>query len=156
MWANRTKEWKIARDHKNRLIEEAKRSAKLKRAATKLMGNSRAEKKFLYALTSTALRNKIKNINEQYRQDKETLFKKYQPQQWADWLRRKATEGDTEALAALRARAAAQGLKGNVVGAGGGRRMQSAVKANQDSITKKGHDHLQSGCVSHQWMMATS
>ena len=138
MGANRTREWKIARDHKNRLIEEAKRSAKLKRAATKLMGNSREEKKLLYSLTSTALRNKIKNINEQYRQDKETLFKKYQPQQWADWLRRKATEGDTEALAALRAREAAQGLKGNVVGAGSGRRMTSNVKASQDSVTKKG------------------
>lgn len=138
MGANRTREWKITRDHKNRLIEEAKRSAKLKRAATKLMGNSREEKKLLYSLTSTALRNKIKNINEQYRQDKETLFKKYQPQQWADWLRRKATEGDTEALAALRAREAAQGLKGNVVGAGSGRRMMSDVKAKQDSITKKG------------------
>jgi hypothetical protein len=136
--ANRTKEWKITRDHKNRLIEEAKRSAKLKRAATKLMGNSREEKKLLYSLTSTALRNKIKNINEQYRQDKEILFKKYQPQQWADWLRRKATEGDTEALAALRAREAAQGLKGNVVGADRSRQMMSDVKANQDSITKKG------------------
>jgi hypothetical protein len=138
MGANRTKEWKITRDHKNRLIEEAKRSAKLKRAATKLMGNSRAEKKLLYSLTSTALRKEIKNINEQYRQDKETLFKKYPPQQWADWLRRKATEGDTEALAALRAREAAQGLKGNVVGAGGDQRMKSNVKASQDSITKKG------------------
>ncbi len=136
--ANRTREWKITRDHKNRLIEEAKRSAKLKRAATQLMGNSRAEKKLLYALTSTALRNKLKNINEQYRQDKETLFKKYPPQQWVDWLRRRATEGDTEALAALRAREAAQGLKGNVVGAASGRRMQSAVKASQDSVTKKG------------------
>ena len=102
------------------------------------MGNSRAEKKLLYALTSTALRNKLKNINEQYRLDKETLFKKHPPQQWADWLRRQATAGDTEALAALRARAAAQGLKGNVVGAGSGRRMQSAVKAKQDSVTKKG------------------
>lgn len=138
MGANRTREWKIARDHKNRLIEEAKRSAKLKRAATKLMGNSREEKKLLYSLTSTVLRNKIKNINEQYRQDKETLFKKYQPQQWADWLRRKATAGDTEALAALRAREAAQGLKGNVVGAGSDQRMTSNVKASQDSVTKKG------------------
>ena len=44
MWANRTREWQLAREHKNRLIEEAKRSAKLKRAATQLMGNSRAEK----------------------------------------------------------------------------------------------------------------
>ncbi|MDD5494464.1 MAG: relaxase/mobilization nuclease domain-containing protein [Dehalococcoidia bacterium] len=136
--ANRTREWKIARDHKNRGIEEAKRSAKLKRAAIKLMGSSRAEKKLLYSLTSTALRNKIKTINEQYRQDKETLFKKYQPQQWADWLRSQATEGDTEALAALRAREAAQGLKGNVVGAGGDQRMRSNVKASQDSVTKKG------------------
>jgi len=138
MGANRTREWKMTLNHKNRLIEGAKRSAKLKRAATKLMGNSREEKKLLYLLTSMALRNKIKNINEQYRQDKETLFKKYQPQQWADWLRRKATEGDTEALAALRAREAAQGLKGNVVGAGGDQRMTSNVKASQDSVTKKG------------------
>jgi hypothetical protein len=138
MGANRTREWQFAREHKNRRIEEAKRSAKLKRAATKLMGNSRAEKKLLYALTSTVLRNKIKNINAQYRQDKETLFKKYQPQQWADWLRRQASAGDTEALAALRARAAAQGLNGNVVGADGDQLVKSAVKANQDSVTKKG------------------
>ncbi|MDD5112905.1 MAG: relaxase/mobilization nuclease domain-containing protein [Methylobacter sp.] len=138
MGAKRTREWKIIRDHRNRLIEEAKRSAKLKRAATQLMGHSRDEKKLLYALTSTTLRNKLKNINEQYRQDKETLFKKYQPQQWADWLRRQASAGDAEALAALRAREAAQGLKGNVVGAGSDQRVQSAVKANPDSVTKKG------------------
>jgi hypothetical protein len=138
MGANRSRALNIARDHKNRLIEEAKRSAKLKRAATKLIGNSRTEKKLLYSLTSATLKNKIKNINEQYRLDKETLFNKYQSQQWADWLRRKATEGDTEALAALRAREAVQGLKGNVVGAGGDQRMKSAVKVNQDSVTKKG------------------
>jgi hypothetical protein len=138
MCANRSRAWNIARDHKNRLIEEAKRSAKLKRAATKLIGNSRAEKKLLHTLTSTALKHKLKKINDQYRHDKDTLFKTFQPQQWADWLRSKATEGDAEALAALRARKAANGLKGNVVGAVSDQRMTSKSKACQDSVTKKG------------------
>jgi hypothetical protein len=138
MGTKRTKEWALARDYKNRLIEEAKRSAKLKRAATKLMGQSRDEKKLLYAMTSTAMRNEIERINTQYRQERANIFKQYQPQQWADWLRHRATAGDQEALAALRARQLSQGLKGNMVGAADGQRMKQGVNATQDSITKKG------------------
>ena len=138
MGTKRTKEWGLARDYKNRLIEEAKRSAKLKRAATKLMGQSRDEKKLLYAMTSTAMRNEIERINTQYRQERANIFKQYQPQQWADWLRRRATAGDQEALAALRARQLSQGLKANMVGAADGQRMKQGVNASQDSITKKG------------------
>ncbi len=138
MGAKRTKEWALAREHKIRLIEEAKRSAKLKRAATKLMGQSRDEKKLLYAMTSKAMRNQIEIINKQYRQERANIFKKYQPQQWADWLRRRATAGDQEALAALRARQLSQGLKANTVGAADGQLMKLGVNAAQDSITKKG------------------
>ena len=136
--AIRTKEWKMARDHKNRLIEEAKRSAKLKRAATKLLGQSRDEKKLLYSLVSKGLKKDIAQINEQYQQNRETLFIKYRPQQWADWLRRKATGGNKEALEALRAREVSQKLKGNTVGAGGGQRVKSGINADLDSVTKKG------------------
>jgi len=138
MGTMRTKEWALAREHKNRLIEDAKRSAKLKRAATKLMGQSRDEKKLLYAMTSKAMGNQIDHIKTQYRQERANIFKKYQPQQWADWLRRRATAGDQEALAALRARQLSQGLKDNMVGAADGQRMKQGVNATQDSITKKG------------------
>ncbi len=138
MGTKRTKEWALTREHKNRLIEEAKRSAKLKRAATKLMGQSRDEKKLLYTMTSKAMCNEIERIKNQYRQERATIFKQYQPQQWADWLRRRATAGDQEALAALRARQLSQGLKDNMVGAADGQRMKQGVNATQDSITKKG------------------
>lgn len=136
--ANRTKEWKIAQDHKNRLIAEAKRSAKLKRAATKLMGKSREEKKLLYSMASRGLRNEIDNINEQYRRQREKIFLKCQPQQWVEWLQLKANEGNKEALEVLRARSISQGLKGNTVGAIGGVKVKAGIQAKQDSVTKKG------------------
>jgi hypothetical protein len=138
MGAKRTREWALAREHKNRMIEKARRSAKLKRAAIKLMGQSRAEKKLLYAMASQAMHKEIELIKAQYRQERVNIFKKYQPQQWADWLRRQATVGDQDALAALRARVLSQGLNGNTISAGDGQRMKSGVNASQDSITKKG------------------
>jgi hypothetical protein len=138
MGTKRTKEWAFAREHKNRLIEEAKRSAKLKRAVTKLMGQSRDEKKLLYAMTSKAMHNEIERIKTQYREARANIFKKYQPQQWADWLQRRATAGDQEALAALRARQLSQGLIGNAVGAIDGQRVKPRFNVIQDNITKKG------------------
>ena len=119
--ANRTQEWQEARAKRDRLIADVKRKAKLKRATTKLAGGSRAEKKLLYAMTSQSVKGELNKINEQYRRERERLLKQYQPVQWADWLRREATKGDQEALAALRARVVALGLK-----------------ADQDSVTKKG------------------
>ncbi len=137
--ANRTTAWKVARDHKSKLIEDAKRSAKLKRAATQLLGQSRHEKKLLYSLASKGVKDEIARINEQYRRDRERIFIKYQPQQWADWLRRKASEGDKNALDALRAREVSQKLKGNTVAADDGhQRNRSRININRDSITKKG------------------
>ncbi|TAL47133.1 MAG: conjugal transfer protein TraI [Methylovulum sp.] len=135
---NRAKEWKLARDNKNRLIEEAKRSNNLKRASIKLIAKSREEKKLLYSIASKGRHTAIEHINVQYRREKEKIFEKHQAQQWIDWLRSKAIEGDKEALAALRAREAAQGLKGDTIGAGDGQRLKSGIKADQDSVTKKG------------------
>lgn len=135
---NRAKEWKLARDNKNRLIEEAKRSNNLKRASIKLMVKSREEKKLLYSMASKGRHTAIEHINVQYRREREKIFEKHQAQQWSDWLRRKATDGDKEALVALRARETAQGLKGNTIGTGGGQRLKSGINADQDSVTKKG------------------
>jgi hypothetical protein len=137
--AARTAEWTQARDRKSRLIEAAKRSGRLKRAAIKLMGGPGLSRKALYALTSRALKDEINQIHQQYRKERQAIHEKYRRQAWADWLRRKATEGDSEALAALRAREAALGgLQGNTVTGNGGQQKGQGVEAQQDGVTKKG------------------
>ena len=131
-----------ARAKKARLIADVKSKATLKRATIKLAGGSRAEKKCLYALISHSVKSELKRINEHFKQEREQLIKQYQPLQWADWLRREATSGNPEALAALRARLGreALGLKGNsnTVSANGGLLQKTGLNAVQDSITKKG------------------
>lgn len=129
---------KDARAKRERLMAELKRNAKLKRATTKLAGGSRSEKKLLYAMISQSVKGELNKINEQYRLEREQLLKHYQPLQWVDWLRREATKGDQEALAALRARVVTLGLKGNTVSASGGQLKKTGFKANQDGVTKKG------------------
>jgi hypothetical protein len=85
------------------------------------------------------LKDEIDQINQQYRKERQAIHDKYQRQAWADWLRRKATEGDSEALAALRAREAAQGgLQGNTIAGNGGQQKGQGVEAQQDGVTKKG------------------
>jgi hypothetical protein len=138
MGANRTQKWKDARALRDRSVADVKNKAKLKRATTKLAGGSRTEKKLLYAMTSQSVKRELDKINEQYRRERERIIKQYQSLQWADWLRREATKGDKEALEALRAREVAHGLKGNTVGASGGELKRTGVKADQDSVTKKG------------------
>jgi len=134
----RSQAWKAARATRGRLIEEVKHSAKLKRATIQLVGGSRSEKKLLYAMASKQLKAGLSRINEQYRRDRARLCQQHRPLQWADWLRRQATNGDQEALAALRAREVAQGLQGNTIGANGGKRIKMKINAKQDSVTKKG------------------
>ncbi|MER2516964.1 MAG: TraI/MobA(P) family conjugative relaxase [Candidatus Accumulibacter phosphatis] len=138
--ASRSLAWAQARDRKNRLIEAAKRAGRLKRAAIKLLGDPGVSRKVLYALASKTLRDEIEKINKQYLRDRQVIHEKCQRQTWADWLRRKATDGDREALATLRARDAAQGLKGNTLAATGGQQagQDHEARARQDSVTKTG------------------
>lgn len=135
--ATRTVEWAKALDRKNRLVESAKRMALLKRTAIKAIKGAGPGKKVMYRSTSTTLKDEIQAINKQYLAERQAVYDKYQRFAWADWLRAKATEGDQEALGALRAREAAQGFNGNTVtGSAGQKVMQSLPE--QDSITKKG------------------
>lgn len=136
--ASRSLAWAQVRDRKNRLIEAAKRSGRLKRAAIKLLGDPGVGRKVLYALASKTLRDEIEKINKQYLRDRQVIHEKCQRQTWADWLRRKATDGDREALATLRARDAAQGLKGNTLAATGRQQADQVADARPDSITKTG------------------
>lgn len=135
--ASRTAEWAKAIDRKNRQIEAAKRSARLKRSAIKMIQGAGLGKKVMYSSTSKTLKDEITKINKQYQKERQEIYDKYKRRAWADWLRAKATEGDKEALEALRAREAAQGLKGNTV-TGRGSKAPAKSYAEQDSITKKG------------------
>ncbi|WP_039816561.1 TraI/MobA(P) family conjugative relaxase [Xanthomonas arboricola] len=125
-----------ARQRKDRLVEAAKRSGRLRRAAIKLIGNGRANKKLLYGQASKALRDEIQAINKQYQLDRQALYDSHSRRTWADWLKKEATQGSTEALAALRGREAAQSLKGNTIQGRGDARPGSAPVT--DNITKKG------------------
>jgi TraI-like middle domain/Large polyvalent protein-associated domain 7/MobA/VirD2-like, nuclease domain len=126
-----------ARSRKSHAVDAAKRAGRLKRTAIKLMMGGGIGKRTLYALAGKGLKGEIHKIVKQYNAERELIQKKYRREAWADWLRRKATEGDGAALAALRAREAAQGLKGNTL-IGRGYRINGRVDATVDSITKKG------------------
>ncbi|WP_426107450.1 TraI/MobA(P) family conjugative relaxase [Massilia sp. TSP1-1-2] len=133
----RESEWAKAVVKKNRLIEDAKRAGRLKRAAIKISGAPGIGKKVMYAAVSKTLRDDIAAINKEYKKERQDIYEKYQRMVWADWLRKEAMAGDQEALEALRSRPASTGLKGNTV-AGKGARQTGATPFRHDSITKRG------------------
>ena len=124
-----------AKRRKDRAVEDVKRKAATKRAAIKLATGG-VTKRLLYSQTSAGLRNDLEAIRKQYDQERTKLYQGFQRRQWADWLKQEAMNGDSQALDALRAREAAQGLKGDTLTGQG--------KANPghapviDNITKKG------------------
>jgi hypothetical protein len=135
--ALRTAEWAKAAKRKESLIESIRQKAQLKRCVIKAF-KGRAGKKILYGAISSVMKEEIHKINKNYLAERLAIQDRYQQRAWTDWLRMKATEGDQEALAALRARGAALDLKGDtVMGQGQARRITPGL-ATQDSITKKG------------------
>lgn len=125
------------RERKIKLIETAKHKGQLKRLAIKQFNKSGVVRKIFYTLTSKALKAEIKAINIHSQKEREVIYDKFKRQQWVDWLRQKAVEGDKEALAALRARQNTQSPKDNTF-VGAGKQQYQEVNAHQDSITKKG------------------
>jgi hypothetical protein len=134
--ATRAAVWKKTQRRKHRQIEAAKQSNKLRRSAIKLMGGSRFAKKMLYSQAHKALRDKIESINKQYKNERAVIYDQYKRRTWADWLKQKALQGDKQALAALRARKASQGLKGGTLIGDG--QTKSGYTPVIDNITKKG------------------
>nr|WP_172421602.1 TraI/MobA(P) family conjugative relaxase [Halomonas hydrothermalis] len=133
--ANKTAALDKARRQKDRRIESAKKKGKARRAAIKLT-SGRLTKKVLYAQASSTLKADIDAIQKQYREVRQAIHEAHGRRSWADWLKREALQGDTGALAALRAREAAQGLKGNTLKGEGQAKPGHAPVI--DNITKKG------------------
>jgi hypothetical protein len=125
-----------ARRRKDRAVEDAKRANRLRRATIKVVDSKGISKKVLYSQASTALRDRLAEIHKEYAKEREKLYQGFQRRAWADWLKQEALQGNAEALTALRAREAAQGLKGNTV-AGRGEAKPGHAHV-QDNITKKG------------------
>ncbi|WP_017172171.1 TraI/MobA(P) family conjugative relaxase [Xanthomonas phaseoli] len=127
-----------ARRKKERQIEAAKRTGRLKRAAIKLMSGAGVNKKLLYALASKSLRDDIEKINAEYLKAREAAYAAHSRRAWADWLQIEAKQGDAEALAALRARESRQGRSRNIVGGQQARRTGPVPGLKPDNITKAG------------------
>ena len=127
-----------ARSKKERLIEAAKRTGRLKRAAIKMLQGPGVNKKLLYALASRSLRDDIAKINAGYLKDRDAAYATHRRRAWADWLKVKASQGNGEALAALRAREARQHRSSNTVGGQEVRRAGPVPGLTADNITKAG------------------
>lgn len=125
-----------AKRRKNQAIDDAKRSNRLRRAAIKIVDGKGINKKVLYSQASAAMRAKLDAIYKDYAKERERLYQGFQRRTWADWLKQEALNGNSEALAALRSRETAQGLKGNTIQAEG--KAQPGHAAVLDNITKKG------------------
>jgi len=138
MRTHRSEQLKQAKALKQRLVTAVKTKAQLKRATIKLTGGSKTEKRLLYTLTSQSASRELDQINQRYRLERQSIVQQFQPLQWVDWLRRRAANGDPDALAALRARMVVQGLQGNTIGAKLGNRIKTANNADLDSVTKQG------------------
>lgn len=127
-----------AKTRKNQLIESAKRRARLKRSAIKLLRESGSTKKALYALSSRTLTSTIEHIRSNYTKERESIYHKYQRSTWADWLKLRALDNDTEALHALRSREVRQQLKGNTLTGDTRQSDEPNLKLQTDNITKTG------------------
>lgn len=134
--AARTEAMAQQRERKERQIRDAKMKGLARRAAIKLMGGGRPTKKLLYAQASHTLKSDLNAIYQQHQAACQHIYAQHSRRTWADWLKHEAMQGNGEALAALRGREAAMGLKGNTIQARGHARPGRAPV--MDNITKKG------------------
>src|SRR5690606_38174473 len=125
-----------AKRRKDRAVETAKAANKLRRATIKALRGKGVNKKLLYMQASASLKGNLDSIHKDYAKDRERLYNGFQRRTWADWLKEQAGKGNGEALAALRARGAAQGLQGNTLASKGRAKPGNAPVI--DNITKKG------------------
>ena len=125
-----------AKRRKDRAIENAKKAAATRRAALKHPTQGRLTKKLLYAQARAALRGDLEAIHQRHDPERAAIYNEHRRRPWADWLKQQATAGDGQALDALRAREAAQGLKGDTIQGDG--QAKPGHTPVIDSITKKG------------------
>lgn len=133
-----------ARRRKLRAVDDARRANRLWRATIRVADGKGIDKRLLYAQASRALRERLAQIHTAYGRERAALYDSFRRRTWADWLKHEALQGNAEALAALRAREAAQRLTGNTLagaGTGAGANVDPLGPGPapvQDTVTKKG------------------
>jgi DNA-binding phage protein len=128
------KELAKLRRQRDAAIADLRRSNNLRRATIKVINTTGIGRRYLYKQASQSYNDSMKSINTGFKAELDKLNKAYKPQQWADWLRSKALNGDGQALVALRARG--DGITGNTINYG--RPNTEALPLVVDTITKKG------------------
>ncbi len=132
-----------AKQRKERRIATAKKSAALKRSLIKLT-KGRTAKTILYHATSKSLQQEIEAIRQDYRHDRQQIFTKGKRIAWYDWLKRKAGDGNIEALEVLRRRyVQQQAAHGNAMTGQSPQAATQRIALNIDTITKRGTIHYQ-------------
>ncbi|MGX9221688.1 TraI/MobA(P) family conjugative relaxase [Massilia varians] len=133
----RAREWERVRARKERRIETAMRSVRLKRAALKLAKMPFNAKKLMYVALASALREEISEIKRESMQERLSISQKCRRRQWIDWLRHQAGVGNKEALTVLRGRKTTRDVASD--GINGTMPLQpSASGRRHDSVTKQG------------------
>ncbi|MEB6957238.1 relaxase/mobilization nuclease domain-containing protein [Escherichia coli] len=137
--AARNEALRLAKVKRDRLIENAKRSGRLKRAGIKLLKGPGVNKRYLYGLASKALGEELERANAIYKKDRQAAYDIHKRRTWADWLQFKAAGGDDEALKTLRQRNAQQARKeANILHGDKVKKDGRIPGLKPDSVTKEG------------------
>jgi len=112
----RTSQWKILRNKRDRLIERAKHDAKLKRSIIKNINAGRVAKKIMFATAYQQFKTTIAAIKTDYRESYQITKTKHSRMAWLDWLIKEAELGNHEALEILRSRRTTRHQGNNVSG----------------------------------------
>jgi hypothetical protein len=123
------------RRRKDRLVEDAKKRRPPARAAIKA-DRWPADQEAAVCPGQRPCGPTWRRSTSSTTRSRQALYDSHSRPPWADWLKQEATHGNAEALTALRAREAAQGLKGNTIQGRGDPRPGHAPVI--DNITKKG------------------
>ncbi len=130
----RSEKINLLKTAKSRLIEKAKKHARIKRTAVKLMRMPRIQKKILYQQINKSLVSEIAQIRKNHSKEYQGLMDVHQNKTWADWLRQKAETGSKDALTAMRFRNRKNKSNYSISGAAS----DSFLAGEIDSITKEG------------------
>lgn len=136
--AGRAKATRDARAIRDQQITAAKRRAAIKRNVLKLSGADRLTKKILLSQINKTLLAAIDSARAQRQQACSELTQQHRQRSWHEWLQSQARFGDADALAALRARPCANGLKGNTLSGEAKATSLPSTTLPPDSITKQG------------------
>ncbi|SEN34814.1 TraI/MobA(P) family conjugative relaxase [Nitrosomonas marina] len=112
----RKEQWLKLREQRDLLIERAKQEARSKRRIIKHVQTGPLGKKALYATISLQFKTTLDEVKREYHEAYAQLKADSRRMAWLDWLTVEARNGNTEALAVLRARSKRGDRSGAVMG----------------------------------------